>query len=213
MYRYDTDMYKIYSSPEFLEASGKQHVQNAPQAFIDVDVEADGIAGYGSLLSIGAVSPWGEVFYTEIRPISDEYIPENKSFCELHGLERQQLLDTGQDPQKALIAFTDWTQAIVTKYTKQAPVLTAYNASFDFPLIDAYYKQFGLENPYGHAAFCIKSLALAITGHLAWDWKQTGKGRLPASLIPEGDFTHNALEDARYQQKIHFRLAGLIHID
>lgn len=196
---------------EHLERTGKELVQRAPQAFIDVDVEADGVAGYGSLLSIGAVSPWADEFYAELRPIGNEFIPANKAFCEAHGLEHERLLDEGQDPADALDDFTEWTYNIVNRQSKLAPVFTAYNASYDFALIDACYKQFSIENPYGHAAFCIKSLAMAIGRHRGWDWKQTGKGKLPPELIPEGDFTHNALEDARYQQKIHFRLAGLLY--
>lgn len=206
-------MYKLHSHANLLEQNGQRHIQHAPQAFIDVDVEADGVAGHGSLLSIGAVSPWGDEFYAELRPINSEYIPANREFCEQHGLTRERLLDEGQDPYRVLLDFTDWTERIVLTNAKQSAVLTAYNASYDFPLIDAYYKRYGLENPYGHAAFCIKSLAIAINGRIAWDWKQTGKGSLPTRLVPDGDFTHNALEDARYQQKIHFRLAGLIHID
>jgi hypothetical protein len=206
-------MKNIYYPPNELERIGAHHIQRAPQAFIDVDVEADGIAGYGSLLSIGAISPWGDEFYAELQPTNEIFIDGNREFCENHGLARERLLEEGQPPAEALLAFTDWTHNIVARETKQAPVFTAYNASYDFPLIDAYYKQSGLENPYGHAAFCIKSLAMAIKGNLEWDWKQTGKGSLPASLVPEGDFTHNALEDARYQQKIHFRLAGLFHLN
>jgi hypothetical protein len=62
------------------------------------------------------------------------------------------------------------------------------------------------KNPYGVAGYCIKSLAIALSD--TYDWRQTTKGNLPAELVPEGDFTHNALEDARYQQKIHFALAA-----
>ncbi|MFO0881982.1 MAG: 3'-5' exoribonuclease [Candidatus Saccharimonadales bacterium] len=206
-------MRTIEYSPLWLERTGQQLVQCAPQAFIDVDVEADGIAGYGSLLSIGAVSPWGDEFYAELRPSNKEFIPGNRAFCEWHNLGRERLLDEGQDPRATLANFSEWTHQVLSDSRKLTAVLTAYNASYDFPLIDAYYKKLELENPYGHAAFCIKSLAMAIQGHGQWDWKQTGKGSLPTALIPEGDFTHNALEDARYQQRIHFRLAGLIDSD
>ena len=204
-------MRTIEYSPLWLERTGQRLVQSAPQAFIDVDVEADGIAGYGSLLSIGAISPWGDEFYVELRPSNKEFIPGNRAFCDRHNLARERLLDEGQDPRVALSDFSDWTHHILSNTRKQSAVLTAYNASYDFPLIDVYFKRLGLENPYGHAAFCIKSLAMAIQDRRQWDWKQTGKGSLPTVLIPEGDFTHNALEDARYQQKIHFRLAGLIN--
>ena len=197
--------------PESLERIGQQHVQHAPQAFIDIDVEADGIAGYGSLLSLGAVSPWGETFYTELRPMHTVYIPENRAFSDAHGLAYDRLQREGEDPLQAFTDFSVWTQQVIAAHDKKTAVFTAYNASYDFPLVDAYYKQLGLKNPYGHAAFCIKSLAMVVAGSRTWDWAQTGKGSLPAELVPNGDFTHNALEDAKYQQKIHFRLAGLLH--
>ncbi len=206
-------MRHAHNTGEHLERIGANHIQLAPQAFIDIDVESDGIAGYGSLLSIGAVSPWGDEFYAELRPVGDRYIPANRAFCEQHGLVRERLLDEGQRPEVAMAAFTDWTRVVVSRESKQCPVFTAYNASYDFPLVDTYYKQFEIANPYGHAAFCIKSLAMALRANAVWDWKQTGKGKLPANVVPEGDFTHHALEDARYQQKIHFRLAGLLHLD
>ena len=118
-------MYKLHSHANLLEQNGQRHVQYAPQAFIDVDVEADGVAGHGSLLSIGAVSPWGDEFYTELRPINSEYIPANREFCEQHGLTRERLLDEGQDPCQALLDFTDWTERIVLTNAKQSAVLPA----------------------------------------------------------------------------------------
>ena len=96
---------------EQLWAVGREKVLAASQLYIDVDVKADGIAGYGSMVSIGAQSPTGESFYSEIRPYSKKFLKKSK---------------------------------------------------------------------------------------------------LPPEILPDGDFTHHALEDAQYQQKIHFGLAALL---
>jgi hypothetical protein len=192
---------------EQLVAQGRAIIRQAPQLYIDLDVEADGIPGYGSLLSIGALSPWGETFYAELRPASEKYLPSNRAFAEAHNLERERLLQEGEDPQIAPRSFASWATGLTELHGKDRPVLAAFNASFDFPWVDLAMKQSGIkQNPFGVAGFCIKSLAMALPGE--YDWRKTAKGNMPKELIPPGDFTHNALEDAVYQQQIHFALAG-----
>ena len=196
-----------------LETIGRSIVQEAPQTYIDVDIEADGIAGMGSILSIGAVSPWGDEYYQELQPLYAHWIAGNQEFCEQHGLQRDRLQTEGKDPLETITDFATWTNNIVQERGKTSAVFSAFNASYNFPFIDLYTKEAGINNPYGVAGFCIKSLAMAAgASRELWDWKQTTKSRLLAELVPSGDFTHNALEDARYQQKIHFRLAGLLSL-
>lgn len=191
---------------ELLVARGREIVQGAPQAFIDLDVEADGIPGRGSLLSIGAVSPWGETFYAELRPANETFIPSNRAFCEAHNLNRERLLDEGQDPKTAARNLAQWAIDLTEAYDKQRPVLTAFNASFDGPWIDLAMKEADTANPFGVTAFCIQSLAMALPG--VYDWRKTSKANLPAEIVPDGEFTHNALEDAIYQQKVHFAMVA-----
>ncbi len=78
---------------EQLWTAGSKIVLDAPQLFVDVDVEANGIAGHGSMLSIGAQSPTGESFYSEIKPYSPDFLPGHKKFCEEHGLQHERLMD------------------------------------------------------------------------------------------------------------------------
>lgn len=185
---------------------GKQIVQDAPQLYIDLDVEADGKPGYGSLLSIGAVTPWGEEFYEELRPTSNVYVPSQREFCEDHGLKRQRLLHEGIEPTLAMQRLRRWTTTNAQKHEKKGCVLVAFNASFDYPWIDLEMQKAGVQNPYGIAGYCIKSLAQALQP--GYDWSKTSKNNLPPDVIPEGDFTHNALEDAIYQQRMHFSMVG-----
>ncbi len=185
---------------------GRSIVQNAPELYIDIDVEADGKPGYGSLLSIGGVTPHGETFYIEMKPGSGLYIPRQRAFCEAHGLQRERLLDEGVDPAEAMQHFKDWTDQQAARIGRK-PVFAAFNAGFDFGHIDLELYKARLPNPYGIAPLDLKSQAIDIAP--GWDWNLTSKDKLPLEILPEGDFTHNALEDAVYQQHIHFGLAGL----
>ncbi len=187
---------------------GQEIVLSAPQLFIDVDVEADGIAGHGSMLSLGAQSPGGESYYSEIKPASEEFKPGNREFCEQHGLERERLMAEAPDFTQVMREFYDWLREISNQHDKKA-VFTAFNAAFDFAFVDLYFLKAGYDqNPFGIAPFDLKSLALPLTGE--WDWNKTSKNKLPEIIIPDGDFTHHALEDAQYQQNLHFGMAGLL---
>lgn len=195
------------SSMEIFER-GREIVLAAPQLYIDVDIEADGIAGHGSMLSIGAQSPTGESFYSEIRPMTDDFKAGNREFCEQHGLERERLLLEAPYATEVMAEFHKWITEVSEKNGKP-PVFTAFNAAFDWAFVDLYFIKAGFEkNPFGIAPFDLKSLALPLTGE--WDWSKTSKSKLPKIIIPDGDFTHHALEDAQYQQKLHFGMASLL---
>jgi DNA polymerase III epsilon subunit-like protein len=160
------------------------------------------------MLSLGAVSPYGETFYREIKPISDLWVPHQKEFCEKHGLERDRLLVEGREAHEVIEEFDTWSRDTATAHNKTGLVFTAFNASFDYPFVDLYYQLAGRQNPYGEAGYCIKSLANFFSK--ANDWRNTHKKKLPSDIVPEGEFTHNALEDAIWQQKLHFALLGKI---
>ncbi|MFZ1301198.1 MAG: hypothetical protein WAQ27_01295 [Candidatus Microsaccharimonas sp.] len=187
---------------------GRSIVLEAPQLYVDVDVEADGIAGYGSMLSVGAQSPTGESFYSEIRPYSRLFLPGHREFCEEHGLERERLFAEAPDVEVAMNGLAQFIAGLEAKYAKK-PVLTAFNAAFDFAHVDLAFKEAHVEdNPFGFAPFDLKSLAIPLTGD--WNFSLTKKSALPPEIVPDGDFTHHALEDAQYQQKLHFGMAALL---
>lgn len=193
---------------EALWAAGREIVVAAPQHYIDIDVEADGIAGHGSMLSIGAQSPTGESFYTEIKPYSQDYLPGHRQFCEAHGLQHERLMDEAPELDVAIGGLQRWLHELGSIDGK-APVFTAYNAAFDWAHVDLAFIKAGVnDNPFGIAPFDLKSLALPLTGD--WDFSKTKKSKLPPEIVPDGDFTHHALEDAQYQQKLHFGMAALL---
>lgn len=195
---------------------GERIVLDAADCFIDLDIESDGKAGYGSLMSIGAITPRGETFYRELKPVNDKYIPSQRDFCEQHGLERERLLEEGQDPVEAIYDLDIWTREVAEN---RKPVLTAFNAAFDFSWIDLGFAEAGIENPFGVAGYCLKSLAMSIglqskqNATADYDWANTTKNRLPAELVPVREFTHHALDDAKWQQELHYAMVGYIAED
>ncbi len=188
---------------------GREIVLGAPQLFVDVDVEADGIAGFGSMLALGAQSPTGESFYSEIKPVTNDFVARQREFCEAHGLERARLLAEAPDATTVMAKFQEWVKGLNATYGKK-PVLTAFGPDFDASFVKLYSAQAGLYDDYPFALlpFDLKSLAMPLGGR--WDWNNTSKNKLPAIMIPDGDFTHHALEDAQYQQKLHFGMAALL---
>ncbi len=197
------------SEKQQLQERGREIVLNAPVLYVDVDIEADGKAGHGSMLSIGAQSPTGENFYREIKPLSEDFVASQREFCEEHGLQRERLMQEAQDYIEVMQELADWLSELHAKYGKP-PVFTAFNAAFDFAFVDLYFVKAGLKNPFGIAPFDLKSLAMPLVGDGNWDWSQTTKSKLPEIIVPDGDFTHHALEDAQYQQKLHFGMAALL---
>ena len=186
---------------------GRQRVRAAPQLYVDVDVEADGIAGFGSMLSIGAVTAGGHEFYSEISPSVDEFLPAQRRFCDEHGLERNRLQREAPAADAVMHAFAEWLRGVPDADGRR-PVFAAFNASFDWAFVDLYFARAGIGNPFGIAPFDLKSLALTLDAD--WDWSSTSKRRLPNTIAPAREFTHHALEDARYQQEIHFALSGAL---
>jgi len=191
---------------QLLWQKGQEILRGSPQLFIDVDLEADGIAGYGSILSIGAVALEGETFYTEMQPASELFLASNQAFCAAHGLDRDRLLQEAPTPEVAMRQFYDWVVNLSAKYEKN-PIFVGLNAGYDWPFIDLYFAQHGIPNPFGIAGDDLKSMVMPLGGK--WDWNDTKKSRMPEAIKPEGDFTHHALEDAQYQQKIHFGAVAL----
>ncbi len=197
---------------EALWQLGREIILAAPQLYIDADVEADGIPGYGSMVAIGSQSPTGESFKSEIKPNSEHFIPRQRKFCEEHGLERARLLVEAPEADEVMAKYQDWVRGLGEKYGKK-PVLAAFGPDFDAGFIKQYSAQAGLYDEYPFALLPqdLKTLALPFTDS-NWDWDGTIKDKLPKIIVPDGDFTHDPLEDSQYQQKLHFGLAGLHHL-
>ncbi len=195
------------SRHEFLVKRGRAIVQAAPQAFIDLDVEADGPAGIGSLLSVGAISQWGDEFYEELRPTNRPGVESCRRFCEEHGLPRQRLLNFGTEPHKAMQKLSEWVAHIVARNGKAKAVMSAFPIWYDFAHIDLAMIENGLVNPFGLNGRCLQTLGLSLAPKL--DWELASMNALPREIVPRRTFTHHALEDAKFQQEMHFAMVAL----
>jgi len=196
----------IQAEHERLVEKGREIVSKAPELLISVDIEADGRAGMGSMLAIGAVTPYnGSNFYGELRPTTDRFVPSQRKFCEENGLQRERLLREGRSARVVMNEFNRWVNRQAEEVYKP-PVLVGYAAGWDHGFIDYYLASFDAPNPLGFASFDLKSRAMGINGH--WSWLQTSKHDLPEEIVPPAQFTHNALEDAKWQQNLHFALAA-----
>ena len=178
-------------------------------AYFSADVETDGpIPGPFSMLSFAMVyagSFDGKKFvrpldysdgcYKELRPISERYELEA---LQVNGLDRQRLTVEGRHPSDAMSEVAEW----VTAKSKGAnPVLVAYPLSFDWSWLYWYFIQFSrLGSPFSYSnCFDIKT-AFAVKAHrMILD---SGRSKLPPSLIPDARHTHHALDDAIEQAHI-----------
>lgn len=230
---YDSREVETRELREFYTELGREIlIQQSPEMFIDFDVEGDGPAGFGSLCSIGAIAPTGEEFYVEIKPQTERYSPGARAFCDKLGLTREYLDEHGVSIQEAALMFKRWVDSLKTEYKKPA-VATAFNAGYDWAHIDlafalgevAYPDDFPSNpkimspqhNPFGVSPADTKSLALALPridgDGIEWSWQSTKKTNLPDTVNPDMPFTHNALDDAKYQQLQHFAMVGVLNAD
>lgn len=170
------------------------------EIYFSVDVETSGpIPGEFSLLSLGAcvVGRTDCEFYAELKPISENFVPEALS---VSGFELAKLKSAGEEPEAAIRRFKDW---IVTTADSAKPIFVGFNAGFDWSFVNWYFHKFLGENPFGFAPLDIKAYYMGFSGCL---WSGTTSSKFPPELQPETKATHNALCDARSQAEIFTKL-------
>ncbi|MFD9318650.1 exonuclease domain-containing protein [Streptomyces sp. NPDC060053] len=179
-----------------------------PSLYISVDVEADGpIPGPYSLLSLGAAvagrqdadgftatDPTRHTFYRELRPISDEFVPEALA---VSGLDRERLAEEGLEPALALAQFTGWVREVSAD---AQPVMCGYPASYDWTFLYWYLIRFTGESPFGHSG-CLDMKTLYAT-KAGLPLRAVAKRTMPAHLLSRRPHTHHALDDAVEQAEL-----------
>jgi hypothetical protein len=187
-----------------------------PSLYISVDVEADGpIPGPYSMLSLGAAvagrqdadgftaaDPEERTFYRELRPISDEFVPEALA---VSGLDREQLIEKGSEPAVALAEFGAWVREVSTG---AQPVMCGYPASYDWTFLYWYLIRFVGESPFGHSG-CLDMKTLYAT-KAGLPLRAVAKRTMPRELLSRRRHTHHALDDAIEQAEL---LANLMAWD
>ncbi|MER6732407.1 3'-5' exonuclease [Streptomyces puniciscabiei] len=179
-----------------------------PSRCISVDIEADGpIPGPYSMLSIGAAvagtqdgdgftpaDPEQQTFYRELRPISEEFVPEALA---VSGLDRDRLRAEGTEPALALAEFSAW---VIKVSAGAQPVMCGYPASYDWTFLYWYLIRFTGESPFGHSG-CLDMKTLYAT-KAGLPLRAVAKGTMPRHLLSRRRHTHHALDDAIEQAEL-----------
>lgn len=179
-----------------------------PSLYISVDIEADGpIPGPYSMLSLGAAvagtqdtdgftaaDPEKHTFYRELRPISEEFVPEALA---VSGLDRERLRAEGCEPAAALTEFTAWVRDVSSG---AQPVMAGYPASYDWTFLYWYLIRFTGASPFGHSG-CLDMKTLYAT-KAGLPLRAVAKGTMPRELLSRRRHTHHALDDAIEQAEL-----------
>lgn len=176
--------------------------------YISVDIEADGpIPGPYSMISFGAsvagrqdgasytaADPERLTFYRELRPISEEFVPEALA---VSGLDRDRLVREGADPAAAMAEFRAWVREVSAG---AQPVMCGYPASFDWTFLYWYLIRFGGDSPFGHSGCLDMKTLYAVKARVPL--RAAVKGRMPRELLSRRRHTHHALDDAIEQAEL-----------
>ncbi|MEV6650830.1 3'-5' exoribonuclease [Streptomyces sp. NPDC051219] len=179
-----------------------------PSLYISVDVEADGpIPGPYSMISFGAAvagrqdadgyrpaDPEQATFYRELRPISEEFVPEALA---VSGLDRDRLLAEGAEPAVAMAEFSAWVREAGAG---AQPVMCGYPASYDWTFLYWYLQRFTGASPFGHSG-CLDMKTLYAT-KARLPLRAVAKGTMPRELLSRRRHTHHALDDAIEQAEL-----------
>ena len=164
-----------------------------PELYVAVDVEADGpIPGPYSMLSLGmAVAGRTDLtFYTELRPISDDFVPQALA---VSGLDRDRLLDEAPDAAQAMAAAAKWVNGL---RRIGRPVFLAAPAVWDGMFVHWYFMRFVGHSPFGTtgSGVDLRSYWMGATGS---EWVETRKGIIKHRLgLTDVPHRHHAGEDA-----------------
>jgi hypothetical protein len=153
-------------------------------SWIVVDVEADGPApGRYSMVSLGAVvvePTLSATFYAQVRPISEEYVPEALA---VSGITREQH-QAFDEPGKVMTRFADWLRTT----SAGRPIFVSDNLGFDWQWINYYFYTFTeLANPFGHSGRRIGDLYAGLVKDSFAGWKHLRKTT----------HTHNPVDGAK----------------
>ena len=179
--------------------------------YISMDVEADGpVPGEHafSMLSLGAcvaglftdkgfvrLDPEVNVFYREMQPISERFVPEALVVAEQGlAMKRDRLRTHGTPPDVVMAEFADWVGKMAAMHSAR-PVAVGWPVAWDFGTwVFWYLTRFTDAAPFSHGmtrdirdTYCTKA-RLPI--------RTVGKQSLPPFLRSQRRHTHNALDDA-----------------
>lgn len=188
-------------------------IDDVSEVYFSTDVESDGpIPGPFSMSSIGIVATSYRTksnklvridmdnpvncFYAELKPISENFIPEAAA---VSGLDRAELVRSGLEPAKAMTDAANAIETLTEAYGGFArSVFVGYPLGFDWLFTYWYLVNYAEKgSPFGHSSHLdIKTLYAQKAGVPV---AAVGKRRIPKELHSKRKHTHHALDDAREQ--------------
>ena len=177
------------------------------EVYVSIDIEADGpIPGVNSMLQLGAVAfdqQGKEIgdFRVNICPLAEaKPDPDTlKWWTEKHPDVYAALAKNAVAPASAMIEFRNWSLRM-----SQKPTLVGYPVSYDFMFVHWYLHRFCDSSPFSHSARDIKTMAADLLGIPYRDATKRNMPRRWFEGLPK--HTHNALDDAREQGMLFFRI-------
>ena len=164
-----------------------------PEVYVATDVEADGpIPGPYSMLSLGmAVVGRPELrFYSEMKPISEQFVPKA---LEVAGLDRDRLLREAPTPEVAMRSAAEWINSL---RAFGRPVFLAAPAVWDGMFVHWYFIRFTGSSPFGPTGSGV-DLRSYWMGKTGCEWGGTAKGAIKSALrLRHLAHSHHAGEDA-----------------
>jgi DNA polymerase III epsilon subunit-like protein len=165
-----------------------------PELFVAVDVEADGpIPGPYSMLSLGmaVVGHQDLSFYTELKPISTQFVAEALA---VSGLDRSRLVAEAPAPEAAMATAAAWISGL---RSIGRPVFLAAPAVWDGMFVHWYFVRYCGQSPFGAtgSGVDLRSFWMGLTG---CKWSDSRTDGIKQELGLAGlTHTHHAGEDAR----------------
>lgn len=152
-------------------------------SYVMVDVESDGpIPGDYSMICFGAVivqPDLSQTFYGQLRPISDQFIPEALA---VSGFSREQCL-AFDDPAEVMKGFAKWLKSTCGSRM----MFVSDNNGFDWQFINWYFHHFTGGNPFGFSSTNLGSLYKGMQQDTFQNFKHLRKTK----------HTHHPVDDAK----------------
>lgn len=193
------------------------------EIYISVDIEANGgIPGAYSMSSMGAFVAGGltktgeyvsfdhtdksNVFYTELKPISDNFDADAINVGLLEGFDNSipdptgqrhfnWTVEYGEEPKIAMKNFAEWVNEKKSEYNAR-PIFMAYPASFDWMFVYWYFRYCEVESPFGFSGVLDLKTLFSTKNNNKGIGRST-KRNMPKSLFPKDiPHTHKADDDA-----------------
>jgi len=145
------------------------------------------------------------IFYVELAPISEKFIPEAIKVGLLEGLPSdisdvsgelrfQWMKEHGVKADLAIKSFADWVNSAKSRLSAR-PLFAAYPASFDWMFVYWYLQHFAVESPFGFSG--VRDMKEMYATKANVPFSKANKRSMPKHLLKsDAPHTHHALDDA-----------------